>query len=594
MIPVRAYVRLLVDYLRPQRLRVALLGSLLVVVIALQLVNPQLIRAFIDRATTGSSVDDLVPLALWFMGIAVAHQLLSVFATYLAEDVGWTATNQMRSDLATHVVDLDMGFHKEHTPGELIERIDGDVTSLSNFFSAFVIRVLANSLLVVGILVLLWRENVWVGLGLTGFAVLSLYAMLKTQSIAVPWWKQVRARAAELFGFIGEQVSGTEDVRANGGVPYMLHRFTGILRAWLPEQVRGRFGFAVLWGTSIAQYIAGTALVFWLGSVFFGRGALTIGSVYLVFHYAEMMRHPMEQIRAQMEDFQKAGAGIARVEELFERRSALPTAGRSPLPSGPLSVEFDDVTFAYRDRAPNGNGVNGNGKPGERVLHGISFSVDAGRVVGVLGRSGSGKTTLARLLTRLYDPDEGAVRLGGVAAADAEVHTLRRHVGMVTQDVQLFQASIRDNLTFFDDTIDDARLHQVLDELGLTSWLESLPDGLDTTLEAGGSGLSAGQAQLLAFTRIFLEDAGLVILDEASSRLDPATETLIERTVGRLLERRTGFIIAHRLATVTRADDILILEDGEVVEFGERETLVADPNSRFSRLLATGMEEVLA
>jgi ATP-binding cassette subfamily B protein len=249
------------------------------------------------------------------------------------------------------------------------------------------------------------------------------------------------------------------------------------------------------------------------------------------------------------------------------------------------------VSFAYRDRAPNGNG---NGTSGERVLHDISCSIGAGRVVGVLGRSGSGKTTLARLLTRLYDPDEGAVRIGGVAAADADVHQLRRSVGMVTQDVQLFQASIRDNLTFFDDTIDDARLHEVMDALGLTSWLESLPDGLDTTLEAGGGGLSAGQAQLLAFTRIFLEDAGLVILDEASSRLDPATETLIERTVGRLLENRTGFIIAHRLATVTRADDILILEDGAVVEFGERAALVTDPNSRFSRLLTTGMEEVLA
>jgi ATP-binding cassette subfamily B protein len=593
MIPVRAYVRLLVDYLRPQRLRVALLGSLLVVVIALQLINPQLIRAFLDRATGDDPGGDLVPLALWFMGIAVAHQLLSVVATYLAEDVGWTATNQMRSDLAAHVVDLDMGFHKEHTPGELIERIDGDVTSLSNFFSAFVIRVLANSVLVVGILALLWRENIWVGFGLTVFAVLSLYAMLKTQAIAVPWWKQVRARAAELFGFVGEQVGGTEDIRANGGVPYMLHRFTGVLRAWLPEQVRGRFGFAVLWGTSIAQYIAGTALVFWLGSVFFGRGALTIGSVYLVFHYAEMMRHPMEQIRAQMEDFQKAGAGIARVEELFGRHSSLPTAGSSSLPAGPLAVEFEGVSFAYRDRAPDDNG-NGKREPGERVLHGISFSIGAGRVVGVLGRSGSGKTTLARLLTRLYDPDEGAVRIGGVAAADAEVHQLRRSVGMVTQDVQLFQASIRDNLTFFDDTIDDARLNDVLGELGLSSWLDSLPNGLDTTLEAGGGGLSAGQAQLLAFTRIFLEDAGLVILDEASSRLDPATETLIERTVGRLLANRTGFIIAHRLATVTRADDILILEDGAVVEFGERAALVADPNSRFSHLLATGMEDVLA
>ena len=222
MIPVRAYVRLLVDYLRPQRLRVALLGLLLVIVIALQLVNPQLIRAFLDRATGDAVVGDLIPLAVWFMGIAVAHQLLSVVATYIAEDVGWTATNQMRSDLAAHVVDLDMGFHKEHTPGELIERIDGDVTSLSNFFSAFVIRVLANSVLVIGILVLLWRENLWVGFGLTVFAGLSLYAMLKTQAIAVPWWKQVRARAAELFGFVGEQVGGTEDIRANGGVPYII------------------------------------------------------------------------------------------------------------------------------------------------------------------------------------------------------------------------------------------------------------------------------------------------------------------------------------------------------------------------------------
>jgi ATP-binding cassette subfamily B protein len=356
-------------------------------------------------------------------------------------------------------------------------------------------------------------------------------------------------------------------------------------------------GFAILWGTSIGQYIIGTAIVFWLGSVFFGRQELTIGSVYLIFHYTEMMRHPMEQIRAQMEDFQKAGAGIARVEELFGRRSALPVAGSTPLPSGPLSVEFDTVTFAYRDRDPNGNGNghgNGHGTPGERVLDGVSFDVEAGRIIGVLGRSGSGKTTLARLLTRLYDPDGGAVRIGGVPAAEADVHDLRRHVGMVTQDVQLFQASIRDNLTFFDDSVGDEHLNRILDQLGLTPWVESLSDGLDTELESGGGGLSAGQAQLLAFTRIFLENPGLVILDEASSRLDPATESLIEHAVGRLLEDRTGFIIAHRLATVTRADDILILENGNVVEFGARTALVADPDSRFARLLTTGMEEVLA
>jgi ATP-binding cassette subfamily B protein len=160
--------------------------------------------------------------------------------------------------------------------------------------------------------------------------------------------------------------------------------------------------------------------------------------------------------------------------------------------------------------------------------------------------------------------------------------------------VQLFQATVRDNLTFFDRSIDDARIQAVIEELELSSWYESLPEGLDTRLETGGRGLSAGEAQLLAFTRVFLRDPGLVILDEASSRLDPATEQLIERAVDRLLRNRTAIIIAHRLGTVQRADEIMILRDGRVIEYGERERLAADPASRFYELLQTGLEEVLA
>jgi ATP-binding cassette subfamily B protein len=491
----------------------------------------------------------------------------------------------MRRDLAAHVLHLDMGFHKQHTPGELIERIDGDVTALSNFFSAFVIRVLANGVLIIGILILLWFENPWVGFGLTVFSLIAFAGMIGVQGAAVPWWKAVRARSAEFFGNIGEQLGGTEDTRGNGGTRYMMYRFTLTIRAWLPEEIRARYGFAALWATSIGSYVIGTALVFWLGSVLFGNGTLTIGSVYLILHYTEMTRHPMEQIRAQMEDFQKAGAGISRVEELFAARTALPATGTARLPSGPLSVALDDVTFAYDE--------DGDGIP-DHVLHNVTFEVAAGRVLGVLGRSGSGKTTTARLLTRLYDPGSGTVSLGGTAVRDARLDDVRRHVSMVTQDVQLFRASVRDNLTFFDSTVGDEQLLTVIDTLGLTPWLEGLPAGLDTLLASGSSGLSAGQAQLLAFTRIFLKDPGLVILDEASSRLDPATEAMIETAVDRLLQNRTGFIIAHRLDTVTRADDILILEDGRIVEFGSREELTADPESRFSRLLVTGMQEVLA
>jgi ABC-type multidrug transport system fused ATPase/permease subunit len=171
---------------------------------------------------------------------------------------------------------------------------------------------------------------------------------------------------------------------------------------------------------------------------------------------------------------------------------------------------------------------------------------------------------------------------------------VRQRVGMVTQDVQLFQATVRDNLTFFDAGIDDAGIMRALGELGLEEWCRGLPQGLDTMIGSGGSGLSAGEAQLLAFTRVFLKDPGLIILDEASSRLDPATERLIERAVDGLLRGRTGIIIAHRLATVQRADTLMILDDGRIAEYGPREELARHPGSRFSQLLRAGAEEVLA
>jgi len=584
MIPVRAYWRLLRHYLRPLRTRVIALWVLLLTGIAFQVVNPQLIRSFIDRALDGSEPSELLGLAAVFILLAVGHQALNVAATYFAEHVGWTATNEMRADLAEHLLDLDMSFHKSTSPGELIERIDGDVTTLSNFFSKFVVHVAGNLVLLVAVIVLLWREHPWVGIGMTGFAVVAMVAMIGMQSVAIPWWRAVRGKRAEFFGFLGEQLGGTEDIRANGAVPYMMHRFTEVHREWLPLEVRGRFGFAVMWGTSIGVYVFGLAMVFWLGSALLSDRAITIGSVYLIFHYTDMLRHPVEQIRTQMEDLQKAGAGIERVQELFAATTRLAEEGNRTLPAGALGIQITGVDFAYQD----------DDSDGEIVLRGLDLELEAGKVIGLLGRTGSGKSTLARLLTRLYDPTAGEIRFGGIPLPEVERNDRRARIGMVTQEVQLFRATVRDNLTFFDESIADEHIWTVLDELGISGWVRSLPGGLDTMLESGSGGLSAGQAQLLAFARIFLRDPGLVILDEASSRLDPATEALIERAVDRLLEGRTGVIIAHRLATVERADDILILEDGRVVEHGDRATLAADEDSRFAGLLRTGIEELLA
>jgi len=583
MIPVRAYFRLFAAYLRPYRRRAILLAVVLSATILLQLLNPQLIRVFIDGATSGRDVAELVPIALAFMVIALIHQLLLVWATYLAEAIGWSATNHLRADLTDQVLHLDMGYHKSTSPGELIERIDGDVTALSNFFSSMAIKVIGNGFLLVGILVLLWAESWIVGLSITAFTLVTFLGLFRLHGITVPWHKAIRATSAEMFGFIGEQVDGTEDIEANGATGFMISRFDGIHRKWLPQIVRGWTGWAMMWSASMGLYFLSLMVGFVLGAWLFGIGTLTLGSVYIVFQYIEMAHRPIEEIREQLIDLQKAGASIERVEELFATPSRVVQRGSVRVPTGPLALAFDGVTFSYDDEAGR-----------DTVLEDVSFDLRPGRVMGLLGRTGSGKSTIARLVTRLYEPQHGRVLVGGVPTWDIELPELRQRVAMVTQDVQLFRATVRDNLTFFDPSVPDERLVEVIHRLELDEWLGSLPNGLDTMLESGSAGLSAGQAQLLAFTRVFLRDPGIVVLDEASSRLDPATEALIEKAVDHLLENRTAILIAHRLATVDRADDIVVLEDGRVLERGDRSTLAIDPDSVFSNLLKTGMEEVLA
>ncbi|MDH3606527.1 MAG: ABC transporter ATP-binding protein/permease, partial [Acidimicrobiia bacterium] len=397
MIPVRSYWKLLSAYLRHQRARTALLAVLLFTGIGLQVLNPQIIRSFIDRATSGDDTDNLIPIAVLFMAIAVVYQALNVVATWMAEGIGWTATNELRRDLADHLLHLDMDFHKTHTPGELVERVDGDVTALSNFFGQFMIHVVGNLALLLGILVLLFRESLYVGLIMTVFAAAGLGVMVWIQKVATAWWTEVKAVRAEIFGFLGEQVGGTEDVRANGAARYMMRRFTQLLRRWMPAEVKGRHGWSVLWGANIFVFAVGNVLVFTLGSWLFNRGSITIGSVYLIFHYTEMLRHPLDRIRNQMEDFQKAAAGIERVQGLLARQTRLPRDGTQPLPRGALGVELDHIDFSYREDAEDA----GNPSPSDRVLHDVSLVLQPGRVLGLLGRTGSGKTTLARLLTRL-------------------------------------------------------------------------------------------------------------------------------------------------------------------------------------------------
>ena len=576
---VRQYWSLFSNYLRPQRGRVLVLGLLLFGSIGLQLANPQVVRFFIDTATGTGAADLLLGAAILFLGIALLQEVAAVLATYVGENVAWTATNTLRRDLAAHALRLDMSYHNAHTPGELIERIDGDVNSLANFLSLFALRVVGNALLIIGILVLVLLEDWRISLALTLLAITGMVVLNKLNQLATPHWVKGRQASANLAGFLEERLAGTEDIRANGATAYKMNALYRLMRdlmlRYRAARVTGHLGGVL--GHFMAEL--GGAIGLAIGAYLFLQGTMQIGTVYLVSFYASMLALPLRRITDEMQDLQKAGATIIRIEELRQTPVSIQDGPGVPLPHGALGVEFDHVSFGYAADVP--------------VLRDLSFRLEPGKVLGLLGRTGSGKTTITRLMLRTYDPTSGVVRLGDADLRELTLSQVRSRVGMVTQDVQLFHASVRDNLTFMDSRISDERVLAAIRELGLIDWYERLPDGLDTELSPSG-GLSAGEAQLLAFTRVFLRDPSLVILDEASSRLDPATERLIERAVSRLLEGRTAVIVAHRLGTVQRADDIMILEQGSIIEYGPREQLVLDTESRFAGLLRAGMEEALA
>lgn len=579
-IPLKAYWDLLARHIRPQRWRFIALCALLLLSIGLQVISPQIIGRFIDDALAGEALEKLAVSAGFFLGIALLLQAVLVGVTYLGESVAWTATNALRAELATHCLRLDLGFHNQHTPGELIERIDGDVSEMALFFSQFVVMLVGNLLLVIGILVALFIRDWRLGLAFSLFASIGVALLVRYRDIALPYWKARRQAEADLFGFIEEQLTGLEDIRSNGAEGFVareLHRLQANIfksdrmahwKNWLLENLMG--GILAL----------GSALAIGMGYALFGGGLITVGTVYLVIRYMDLLETPIRALTHEVQSFQTIGACVERLTELRKLAPQVVEGPGADPGAGALQLSFDRVTFAYDSDEP--------------VLSELSFNLQPGATLGLLGRTGSGKTTLARLIFRLYDPTSGKIRLNGRELSQMQLAELRSRVALVTQDVQLFRASLRDNLTFFDRSIGDGQIEAVIDELGLTGWYRSLPQGLDTQLESGARSLSAGEAQLLALTRVFMRNPGLVILDEPSSRLDPATEQHIERAIDRLLRERSAIIIAHRLGTVHRVDEILILEDGRATEYGARRALAADPASRFYNLLQTGLEEVLA
>lgn len=570
-----ADVRLLAAYLRPERRVLGALTALLVVAMVLPLAGPVLVGRFVDAALAGDDTAALLRLAGLFLVTTLTGDALQLVVTWLSVRLAWRVGNNLRSDLCRHALSLDLDWHGSHSPGQLIERIDGDIDAVTRFSSTAVLQLVGNAILVVGVLVVSatidWRASILIGLTVAA----ALAVMVRLRRIAVPFYDEEREVQAHLYGDVEERLGGLEDLRANGAGRWAEHRLQQHSAAWWRTARRAAARGDGAISIAGAVFGVGSVLVLALGVWANQQGTLSVGSVLTLLRFSQLVSDPLWKVAEQLAEAQKAIAGTRRAARLLATTSTITDGDGPALPTGALEVELRDVTFGY-----------GTGKP---VLDHVQLRVPPGTTLGVVGRTGSGKTTVGRLVARLWDTEAGQVLVGGVDVRSLDQADLRRRIGVVTQEVELLRASLRDNLTLFGSVAaDDAQLTAALHDVGLGRWLESLPGGLDEHLD-GDAELSAGEGQLLAFARVLLADPAIVILDEASSRLDPATEDRLTAATDRLLEGRTALVIAHRLATLDRVDHIAVFDHGRLLEHRPRAELAADPTSRYHALLASSL-----
>lgn len=577
-IPFSRHAYLLKEYMSPYGRKVLLVVLLIFLNVGLQIYNPQIIRNYLDSVANLASIEVLSRAALMFIVIAIIQEVIYMANVYFSTDLAWAATNDLRFSLMRHCVSLDMTFHNQYKPGQMIERVDGDVNALSNFFSAFALLIFSNILLLGGVLVTLLLENLVIGLAFTGISLIALTSMWYVRKISVSQWKEARETTSQLMGFIEERLAGTEEIRANDGIENVYKNFHSLSKNEYNGYNNAVFKSRISMVLTFSLMALGTTMTYVLGIPMVYNNDITPGTLYLYTYYFQLILNPIFEILRQIQNLQQADASIDRINELFDIKTKLLDTGTQSMEKGVYDIKFKELNFAYHED--------------DYVLRDINFHLHKGKSMGLIGKTGSGKTTLSRLIYRLYDHKEGTIQINGVDIRDLSLKELRKMIVIVTQQVQLFAATIKENVTFFDESIPDEKVLQTIEMVGLKEWLDEQPNGLNTKLKKAG--LSAGQEQLLAFARAFITDPSIVILDEASSRLDPATEILIDRAVSHLLENRTAIIIAHRLETLEHVDDILILENGEIIEYGERSKLISDENSCYSYLRSVGIEELLA
>ncbi len=571
--------RRLWGYTRPYRAAVALSAALFPLVAAVDLVQPYLVKIAIDAHILQGDWSGLTRIAVLFLGTLLVQYALRFWQTYVATWTGQRVVHDLRAALFAHVQRLPAAFFDRNPVGRVMTRILGDVEAIGEVFTAGVVAIVGDVVTLVGVVAVMLLLHL--RLSLVTFAVLPLLVglALYLREPVRRAYREVRARLAHLNADLQETISGMSVVQLFGREAARAGELGALSHRYRQAQYRRVAFDATFYATAEAVGAVVVAGLLWWGGIEILDGTLTFGALVAFMQYTHRFYLPIRDGAAKFSVMQSATVAAERVFALLD---APPETGGTAVPGRaagatgrPPAIELRDVWFAYPipgDGSPAAD-PGGAAEGPTWALRGVSFSIEPGERIAVVGATGAGKTTLARLLTRTYDVQRGAVLVDGMDVREWDLVALRRHVGLVLQDVVLFAGTVSDNLTLGRD-LPRAEVEDVARRVHADPFVRTLAGAYEAPLLERGANLSHGQRQLLSVARALLYNPPVLVLDEATSSVDPETERLLQDAVDQLVSGRTSVVIAHRFSTIQRADRVLVLQKGHLVAEGPHAALL--------------------
>jgi ATP-binding cassette subfamily B protein len=556
-------MRRLLQYARPYAPQVVGAILLTVFISALSPLRPYLTKIAIDDYIAPGDSAGLLLIAGLLLASLLVQGVAQYFMTYFTQWIGQRVIVDVRMQVFRHMQRLALRFFDRHPVGRLVTRVTNDVEVLNEMFSSGLVTVFADIFILIWIVFFMLTIN-W-ELALVTFSVLPLlvYGTFLFRRKVRETYRDVRLQLARLNAFMQERMSGMTTVQLFGRERREAGVFDGINAAHTDANIRSVFYYALFYPSVDFISSLAVALIIWYAGGSILAGVMTVGTLISFIQYTEMFFRPIRDLSEKYNVMQTAMASSERIFKLLDDDTIIPDPPPGRKAELPVidTVRFENVWFAYNDE--------------DWVLKDVSFEIPRGHSAAIVGATGSGKTTIISLLCRFYDVRKGRITVGGVDLRDLTTDELRRHIGIVLQDVFLFSGSIRNNITLGNDAIPIEKVREVSEAVGVHRFIERLPEGYDAKIRERGGSLSVGQKQLLAFARALAYDPALLILDEATSSVDTESEELIQQAIARLLKGRTSIVIAHRLSTIQNADTILVMHKGQLRERGNHQELLA-------------------